>query len=209
MGIVRRLGNQMRKPVGRGGKLMCYFLVLQHAPLTRWAIELMGVGAWDHVLDVGCGNGVALGMIARKAYRGFTAGIDCAEVSVELSRRRNAPAIEEGRAQVSLADVRSLPFADSCFDKVSAIESFYFWGDCVGGLGEIRRVLKPEGRLFIVMELTKDMPHLERNLVLAAKMDCPIFHAAEVEEMMAKAGFRAPLHTTDPKRHWLFVQAQR
>jgi ubiquinone/menaquinone biosynthesis C-methylase UbiE len=100
------------------------------------------VGRGARVLDVGCGPGH---LVERLADRGLTvSGIDLDPAMIERAVRR----IGE-RAELVAADVVSLPFADASFDLVVSTFSMHHWADHSGGLGEIRRVLKPEGRALI------------------------------------------------------------
>ncbi|MCK1544448.1 class I SAM-dependent methyltransferase [Bradyrhizobium sp. 179] len=62
---------------------------------------------------------------------------------VEIASQRNRPLIEAARAEVILATVESLPFADNFFDKVLCVHVLYFWKDFDVSLREIARVLKP------------------------------------------------------------------
>jgi len=43
--------------------------------------------------------------------------------------------------------VEKLPFDDNRFDKALAIDSMQVWPDAIGSLQEMRRVLKPGGRI--------------------------------------------------------------
>ncbi|HET7838176.1 MAG TPA: class I SAM-dependent methyltransferase [Rectinemataceae bacterium] len=207
MGTLRWMGRQMASPEGRGGRLMCAFLVMQHAPITRWTMELLDLRPGERLLDIGCGNGVALGMIARRTGEGTVAGIDNASLAVEIATRRNRKEVGAGRVSVTLGEATCLPFPDRSFDKVLALESFYFWGDHLAGLREARRVLKPGGRLSIVMELLKSEADPGKNLWLARKMDCPIFSETELLALLREAGF-GPARARWRKA-WLCVQASR
>jgi ubiquinone/menaquinone biosynthesis C-methylase UbiE len=49
-----------------------------------------------------------------------------------------------------------LPFPDSTFDTVTAVETHFWWSDLRAGMREILRVLKPGGTLVIVAEVYKN-----------------------------------------------------
>ena len=79
-------------------------------------------------------------------------GIDYAAGSVAASRGRNAASIRAGRVEIVRASVSQIPFPDSTFDLVTAVETQYYWPDVVNDMREIRRVLKPGGTLVIIAE---------------------------------------------------------
>jgi ubiquinone/menaquinone biosynthesis C-methylase UbiE len=66
---------------------------------------------------------------------------------VEQAIARNSKAIEGGRIDLRQGSVEKLPFEDSSFTKALAINSMHVWTDAIAGLQEMRRVLKPEGRV--------------------------------------------------------------
>ena len=112
---------------------------------ARVAADRTGVGAGDHVVDVGCGPGTAVREAVR---RGATAtGVDPAPVMLRLARV--LPSGEgitwaPGRAE-------ALPVQDSAATVVWSLATVHHWGDLDAGLREVARVLRPDGR-FLVAE---------------------------------------------------------
>jgi len=143
--IYEMIGTQTRKPSGWLGKIFGHSMAWEHKPLIKWAITLMDVQPTDHVLDVGCGSGVAIKLIAQIAVEGFVAGVDYSEEMVQQALRRNAAAVRAGRVEIRHGDVAVLPYDDESFDKVIATETFNFWPDPVANLQEVRRVMKMGG----------------------------------------------------------------
>lgn len=70
-----------------------------------------------------------------------------------MATRRHRQAIRGGRVRLSLASVSALPYADASFDVAFAINSVQFWPEPVEDLKEVRRVLRPGGRLAIGVQL--------------------------------------------------------
>jgi ubiquinone/menaquinone biosynthesis C-methylase UbiE len=66
---------------------------------------------------------------------------------VEQACARNSIAIHNGCVDLRRGSVDSLPFDDNSFEKALAINSMQVWPDAAAGLQEIRRVMKPAGRL--------------------------------------------------------------
>ena len=100
----------------------------------------------QRILDLGCGRGFYLKMLR---HLGFTAiyGIDRELELLPRARRRLRP----GPAPVGAASAGALPFPDSRFDAVILSEVLEHLGDEAAALAEIRRVLKPGGRLLITV----------------------------------------------------------
>ena len=114
----------------------------------RWrgATVHAAVRAGDEVLDACCGTG-DLAIAARRAGARVT-GIDFSEAMLERARRKE-PAIDWVRG-----DVLALPFADESFDAVTIGFGVRNVDDLEAGLRELRRVLRPGGRLAI-LEITQ------------------------------------------------------
>ncbi len=106
-------------------------------------------GRW--VLDIGCGRGE---LVCGAARRGASAvGIDYAQAAIELSRERLA-ALEEPlreRVEFRLADAKGLAFADGSFDAVFLVDVYEHLHphEIEHTLAEVKRVLRPGGRLIV------------------------------------------------------------
>jgi demethylmenaquinone methyltransferase/2-methoxy-6-polyprenyl-1,4-benzoquinol methylase len=100
----------------------------------------------DRVLDACCGTG-DLAVAARKAGAGGIIGVDFSERMLERARRK-APDIEWIQA-----DVLQLPFDDASFDAAVVGFGVRNVEDLGAAIRELRRVLRPGGRLG-VLEIT-------------------------------------------------------
>lgn len=105
----------------------------------------------ESVLDVGCGTGVLTRLAALTVGRtGYVIGIDPAAKMIGVAKKN---ALSQGsRAEFRLAVIEDLPFEDNHFDCVlSSAMLHHLPPDLkVKGLKEVRRVLKPGGRLVLV-----------------------------------------------------------
>ena len=144
--------NQVRKPTRWVGRLYVWLMNLSHSNLTDWGMKHVQIEKQFTILDVGCGGGRTVQKLAALAAEGKVYGVDYAKGSVAASRGKNARLIDEGRIEIQEASVSQLPFPDSNFDLVTAVETQYYWPDVVNDMKEILRVLKPGGKLVVIAE---------------------------------------------------------
>ena len=105
----------------------------------------------ESVLEVGCGTGeIAMRAKARTGATGSVAGIDPSPEMIAVARQKAAQANLD--IDYRVASVEALPFADATFDVVlSSLMMHHLPEDLKPrALAEIRRVLKPGGRLLVV-----------------------------------------------------------
>lgn len=114
----------------------------------RKLMEWLQPGVGERVLDVASGSG-ELSLVA--ARRGSTvSGVDLSEDGVKFARRLFKRA---GRAgDFKIGDAEHLPYPDGSFDKVMCSSSLEHFKDDVQALQEMKRVLKPGGRLVLTVD---------------------------------------------------------
>jgi ubiquinone/menaquinone biosynthesis C-methylase UbiE len=99
-----------------------------------------------HVLDVGCGTGYLLRLLARRCPQATElAGIDPAPSMIEAAEQ----AADDRRLRFAVGAAERLPYPDDAFDLVVSTTSFDHWADQRTGLGECARVLVPGGHLVL------------------------------------------------------------
>ena len=129
-----------------------WFKPRRNRQLVEWTISMLDLQPTDRVLEIGSGSGVALQLAARCCTNGLVAGVDSDPAMVRRSRKRNALHMTYGRVFIREGSVSNLPYPDGSFDKVFSINSVQTWPSQLGDLKEIRRVLRREGKLFIVRQ---------------------------------------------------------
>jgi len=93
----------------------------------------------QRILDVGCGTGANLKMLA--AY-GKAEGVDISPQAVDFCHER-------GLNSVKLGAIEQLPYESNSFELVTALDVIEHLDDDIAGLREMRRVLRPDGRLLV------------------------------------------------------------
>lgn len=99
------------------------------------------------ILDVACGTGELERLLAAENLEQQIVGVDLSEPMLTQARHK-LQAFPQIHFQQ--ATVRSLPFANQSFDIVISANSFHYFDDPLASLQEMRRVLKPDGRLLLL-----------------------------------------------------------
>jgi SAM-dependent methyltransferase len=107
----------------------------QQLPTYLAALEHVDVRPGQSVLDIGCGAGAFLRLVAGRGA--VPHGVDASEELVRLARSR-LPG-----ADIRRGEMERLPYDDDSFDVVTGFNSFFFANDIVAALREAGRVAKP------------------------------------------------------------------
>ncbi len=127
------------------------------------------------ILDVGCGTGANLLMLSKF---GDAEGVDVSEDALAFCHER-------GLEQVKLGAAEALPYEDGTFDLVTALDVVEHLDDDLAGLREMRRVLRPGGRVLLFVPtfmflwgLQDDVSHHRRR-----------YRMPELRRVLEQAGF--------------------
>lgn len=123
-------------------------LELQLAPLGRRALEVLAPCPGESVLDIGCGGGeTSLDLVRAVAPDGTVLGIDLSATVLAFAQRA---AKGYGRVRFVQADVQLFPFEPASFDIAFSRFGVMFFADPTAAFANIRRGLRPNGRLAFV-----------------------------------------------------------
>jgi SAM-dependent methyltransferase len=107
----------------------------QQTPTYEEALRRVDLQPGALVLDVGCGVGAFLRLVAERGARPF--GLDASEALLDLARER----VPE--AELRVGDMEALPYEDDTFDLVTGFNAFFFANDFTAAVREAGRVAKP------------------------------------------------------------------
>jgi SAM-dependent methyltransferase len=113
----------------------------QQVPTYEEALRHVVLEPGQRVLDVGCGVGAFLRLVADRGAEPF--GIDASEPLLELARRRLP------LADLRVGEMEHLPWEDDSFDVVTGFNSFFFADDMVAAIREARRVARSGGAVVL------------------------------------------------------------
>lgn len=174
----------------------------QLAAVTAALVDVADALPGMRILDLASGTGEPSLSLGRRVAPGGTV------VATDLSRAMLAVLEENARAEgvgnvvTQICDAHEIPFEDAAFDRVTSRFGIMFFGDTGHALGEIRRVLKPGGKVALMVWGapspksyfgTAVLPYMKR---LAEKPDPdgpnPMRYAepGKLAKLVSAAGFR-------------------
>jgi ubiquinone/menaquinone biosynthesis C-methylase UbiE len=121
------------------------------AGLTKVALDLAAPKLGERVIDIGCGSGTTvLELAACVGPSGYVLGADVSKPSVEKGQERIAAAGAH-QAEIMLCDVSTYVFPANSFDLVFSRFGVMFFADPIATLANIRKAMKPDGRLALAV----------------------------------------------------------
>ena len=116
-----------------------------------WAAGVVAPAAADRVLEVGCGHGVLLSLLAE--WAGEVVGVDRSATMTAAAHRRNAEAVAEGRVRLVTAPLTDADVGTTPFDVVVSFDVRAFWTPPAPEWDLVRRLLAPGGRVVVAFSV--------------------------------------------------------
>ncbi|MCB0196045.1 MAG: methyltransferase domain-containing protein [Anaerolineae bacterium] len=117
-------------------------------PFAKALVDFAALQPAESVIDVGCGTGAAARYAAGAVgAAGRVMGIDINAAMLEVAR--SLPAVYGAPIAWREANITHLPFDDNSIDVVLCAQTLQFLPEKITGLAEMRRVVKPSGRVAV------------------------------------------------------------
>ncbi len=176
------------------------------APVANLAIDRLAPPPNASVLDIGCGCGATTLMLAARLPEGRVTGVDVSAPMLTVARGRGAGI---GNLAWLCADAATHPFPAGGWDLAFSRFGVMFFGDPVAGFANLRRALRPGGRLLFAcwrklaenpwmgVPLAAALPHLPPLPETGPEEPGPFAFAdpERVRRILTDAGWRAPTIT--------------
>jgi ubiquinone/menaquinone biosynthesis C-methylase UbiE len=180
------LAGQLRKPSGLFGRVVVGRVLNRgNAAMNELTRQLLELVPDDRVLEIGFGGGDLIDRMAPALTTGRIVGVDFSPDMTALCAKRFAPLVRAGRLELRCGPVETLPSADGSFTKACTVNTIYFWPDPVGALREMRRTLRPEGRLVVTFN-----PPATAGKLPYTKHGFTLYEPDQVRALLRDAGAR-------------------
>ncbi len=118
-----------------------------------WTVDACAIAPEDHVLEIGCGRGVAVELVCAKLTTGKVVAIDRSAKMIALAEQRNRDAVASGKASFRTGEFQDAEFDGERYDKIFAVNVNVFWvRNPVTEMSVIRSLLNPGGVFFLGYE---------------------------------------------------------
>ena len=149
-----------------------------------------GEGAF-RLLDVGCGTGTFVNLMARQTDTELLVGLDYSPVMVRRAVQKCADSACGDKVHAVQGDSERLPFADASFDVLTCCNSFHHYPHQAAVIREFGRVLRPGGLLVLVDGFRDNVVGWVVFDLAVATIEGNVHHAAwsQVRDMVRAASF--------------------
>lgn len=181
---LKSIAQQLRQPTGELGKQVGLKMNEGNAIMYRYAFDVLEMKPEWQVLEIGMGNGALVPEFFQRESSLNYVGCDFSETMVAEAKQINAELMASGKVDFVMSALHQLPFSNERFDLVFTVNTIYFWDSPDSELMEIKRVLKKEGKLVIVLRPKSVMVNLPFT-----QYDFNLFEKEDVAALLTKNGF--------------------
>jgi len=155
-----------------------------NAFLNGFVNVLMAIQPDDRVLEIGCGTGKLIKIMAKKIDKGMIEGIDFSPTMVKIAQRRNKKSMAKGIVKIVEDNFEDITYAKENFTKACSVNILYFWNNPESTVKKVFEVLKPGAQFVVAFE---DINQLKQR-----KLSDDVFQlytVSAVKKLLTNAGF--------------------
>lgn len=119
----------------------------------HWAVATLEVQPSDHILEIGCGTGIALQLLAPLLKKGKLVGLDRSGTMIEKAAKKNEVYIQRGTLRLLTGSIETAVLGKESFTIIFAFNvNMFYLDDPAEALKVIRKHLAPEGKLLLFFQ---------------------------------------------------------
>jgi ubiquinone/menaquinone biosynthesis C-methylase UbiE len=138
-------------PHGFTGRVFGFLMERLAASNYFWVIEHLQPVKPRTYLEIGFGTGKLAELVARELRPSCLCGVDPSDLMFEQTSRRLRRYDKSIEIDLRQGDDSDLPWAERSFDAIVSSHSFQFWSEPQKTLRHVRRLIRPSGRLVLVL----------------------------------------------------------
>lgn len=182
LGLFWFFGRQLRHPSGWFGRFwIAPLLNGGNRKLLDASLKCLDARSGERVADIGFGGSYSIDQLIPLVRPERPIGVEVSEMMVDLGGEK-----WDDKVEMYLAAVSEMPLSAGSLDAVLTVNTIYFWSDPITALKEIRRVLKPEGRLVLAVGKAWAM-----RLSPITWFNFRLYSEKQLRGLLEKAGFAA------------------
>lgn len=143
------LAEQLRNPAGQEGIDVALNMNINNGKMIERTIGLLDIPDGAHILEAGPGNGNHLEYLYSHFPSAKYTGIDYSPTMINEAHSINQDLIQKGETDFIVGNIHKTPFRNESFDAIFTVNTLYFWDNAESVIGELKRIIKPEGRIYI------------------------------------------------------------
>lgn len=181
MSLRSSIVSQFRRPDGLLGAAAGLVMANRPSNVRRnlWTVDLLDPQPGHHVLEIGCGPGLALKSCAAHLTGGHVLGIDHSAVMVRQASHRLREEISQGKAAVRQMGGDSISELSGPFDRIFSLNVIQFVSDIDRLFADMHALLAVGGMAATTYQPRSKNPTREQALDMAVR----------IEAAMRRAGF--------------------
>ncbi len=168
----KTLAGQLRCPSGEAGHEVGKAMNEHNRDMNQLAIRLLVVEHGHSIWEIGPGIGAFVPLIFERAQDIKYTGLDISRDMISEASARNQKLIESGKARWVLGSTENIPFEDNLFDRIVTVNTLYFLQPPQEHIREVKRVLKPGGKLILCIgskQYMQQMPFTVHGFTLYSR----------------------------------------
>ena len=180
---LQTIESQLSCPHGDAGIDFAHMMHHTNVGMTQAGFTALKLPFSAHLLEIGHGNAAHLPLLQQIAGLHYT-GLEISNLMQQEAMRLNQAAVAAHMAEFIHYDGAALPAFPRLFDGILSVNTVYFWAQPLAFLQNLRRVLKPTGRLSLVYmdeDYMRGLPFVGERF--------QVYSVSALEHMATQAGY--------------------